>query len=271
MTERGSSYRGGDGPRAVLRVPEVLMAVAANPKGVGFAELCEHLGLPKSSLHRLLQTLEQGAYLTRRDGLYVLGPATTRMIQKLAEATFAEDCPRSVRPILEWLARESGESVMLAELTRDRYHVHYLDVINSPKPLRFTVPLGHTRPLYAAAAGQVMLAYLPADERRRYLASAEFMRLTEETLSPDELAARLPAMTAQGFAFERNGSFIGAGAVASACFDAGGQMRYAVSVAGPVERLEAAGAGLRELILEAGQRISQVLGYRGAYPLGTRA
>lgn len=271
MPERDSNNRGGDGPRAVLRVPEVLMAVAANAKGMGFAELCERLGLPKSSLHRLLQTLEQGAYLVRRNGLYALGPATTRMIQKLAEAAPAEDYPRSVRPILEWLAHESGESVILAELTRDRCHVHYLDVINSPKPLRFTVPLGHTRPLYAAAAGQIMLAYLPVAERERYLAEAEFTRLTEETLGPDELAARLPAIVAQGFAFERNGSFIGAGAVASACFDASGQARYAVSVAGPVERLEAAGEGLCESVLEAGRRISQVLGHRASYPLGTDA
>lgn len=256
-----------EGARAILRVPEVLMAVAAVPGGSGFAQLQERLALPKASLHRLLLTLEKAGYVAREGGLYTLGPATGRLVKRLGGSIELQGLKDRAHPILEWLASSTGESVMLAEPDDERNQVYYADVINSAKQLRFTVPVGHTRPLYAAASGQVILAFLPDELREAYFARTEFQQLTEETITPAALRDRLGSIRREGFAFDKNSSFIGAGSIASACFDAAGNVTCAISVAGPSERLEADLNRLAELILEAGRRMCAILGYRGPFPV----
>ena len=263
---------GGDGewttagPRAILRVPEVLMAVASGPDGCSFTELRDQLGLPKSSLHRLLRTLEQGCYLDQQSGRYVLGSQAAQLAQKLSQALPAETFPASSRPTIAWLARETGESVMLGVTTHEGNEISYVEVINSATPLRFTVPLGHKRPLYAAASGQVLLAYRSHEELTRYLAETDFQQLTRETLGKEQLSVQLAAVRARGVVFDRNSSFMGASAVASPCFDKNGKVQSAISIAGPTERIEQALDRLFRLSLQAGEQISRLLGYTGPYP-----
>jgi DNA-binding IclR family transcriptional regulator len=254
------------GPRAILRVPEVLMAVASGLDGCSFTELRDRLGLPKSSLHRLLRTLEQGGYLGQRTGRYVLGPQAAQLARKLNQALPTENFPASSRPTIAWLARETGESVMLGVPTRDGNEIFYVEVVNSATPLRFTVPLGHKRPLYAAASGQVLLAYRSREELSRYLAETEFQKLTRETLTREQLPAQLAAVRERGVVFDRNSSFMGASAIASPCFDKAGDVQSAISIAGPTERIEQALDHLCRLSLDAGEQISRLLGYAGPYP-----
>ncbi len=254
------------GPRAILRVPEVLMAVASGPEGCSFTELRDQLGLPKSSLHRLLRTLEHGGYLNLQAGCYVLGPQAAQLARKLNQALPTGNFPASCRPTLAWLARETGESVMLGVPTPDGSEIVYVEVVNSATPLRFTVPSGHKRPLYAAASGQVLLAYRSPEDLDRYLAATEFQRLTRDTLSAEQLPAHLARIRERGVVFDRNSSFIGASAVASPCFDSDGKVQSAISIAGPTERIERELDRLSRLSLEVGEQISRLLGYQGPYP-----
>jgi IclR family transcriptional regulator, acetate operon repressor len=256
----------GGGPRAILRVPDVLMAVASGREGCSFTELRDQLGLPKSSLHRLLRTLEQGGYLELRAGSYVLGPQAAQLARKLNQALPTENFPASCRPTIAWLARETGESVMLGVPTSDGNEIVYVEVVNSVTPLRFTVPFGHKRPLYAAASGQVLLAFRSDEEVSRYLAETEFHKLTRETLGRDQLPVHLKSIRERGFVFDRNSSFIGASAVASPCFDRTGNVQSAISIAGPTERIEQELDRLFHLSLDAGKQISRHLGYTGPYP-----
>lgn len=61
------------GARAILRVPEVLMEIAASRRGLSLAELDARLSIPKASLHRILRELERGGYLIHAAGGYRLG------------------------------------------------------------------------------------------------------------------------------------------------------------------------------------------------------
>lgn len=242
------------------------MAVAEKRDGCSFVELREELQLPKSSLHRLLRTLEQGGFLSQRSGVYFLGPESGRLAYKIGAALQIDEFPGSVRPVLEWLARETSESIILAVLSSEGDEVTYIDVINSEVPLRFTVPLGNRRPLYAAAAGQAILAFLPADQQQSYIAKTDFVRLTKDTLNGSELSDKLNAIRETGCAFDRNGSFVGASGLSAPCFDRSGNVYCAICVAGPTERIEAAFKRVQDIVLDAGKRISRILGYTGKYP-----
>jgi DNA-binding IclR family transcriptional regulator len=254
------------GPRAILRVPEVLMAVAARRGGVSLAELAQSLALPKTSLHRLLRTLEGGGYLTHANGLYAPGPESLRLANVLGRASQLADFPGCARPVLEGLAAQTGETVMLSVLSDTGIETVYVEVIESEKPLRFTLRVGNRRPLFCTASGKVLLAFSPAETQARYLAQADFLRFTEETSSKKDMPAILERARAETVIFDRNGIVDGASGIASPSFDRDGALFCAVSVAGPTERIEAKRAEIEALVRAAGARLSGVLGWEGSYP-----
>lgn len=266
MATEGKSIEAG--PRAILRVPEVLMAVAARRGGVSLTELAQQLALPKTSLHRLLRTLESGGYLTHAGGLYAPGPESLRLANVLSRASQLADFPACARPVLEALAVETGETVMLSVLSDTGIETVYVDVIESEAALRFTLRVGNRRPLFSTASGKVMLAFSPAEAQARYLAQADFLQFTEETSGKKAMPAILKQAHAEGVIFDRNGIVDGASGVASPSFDRDGVLFCAVSVAGPTERIEAHRARIEMLVRDAGERLSGVLGYVGVYPPG---
>ena len=242
------------------------MAVAARRGGASLAELALQLALPKTSLHRLLRTLEGGGYLTHAGGLYAPGPESLRLANVLGRASQLADFPACARPLLEGLAAETGETVMLSVLSEAGTETIYVDVIESEAALRFTLRVGNRRPLFSTASGKAMLAFSPAEAQKRYLANADFLQFTLETSGRKDMPAILRLARDEGVVFDRNGIVDGASGVASPAFDRDGALFCAVSVAGPTERIEAHRARIEALVREAGARLSAVLGWEGEYP-----
>lgn len=265
--DRPDDHRQSDGnPRAVLRVPEVLMAVAAAPGGALLPDLVQALGLPKTSLHRILRTLESGGYLLREGQVWRCGPESLRLGHLLVASGEPAGFPACARADMERLAQETGETVMLSELAEGGRESIYLDVIESSSPLRFAMRAGNRRPLYSVASGKAMLAFQTAEARARYIEQADFIRFTPETATRQTLPAQLAEVASSGVVMDRNGIIDGASAIASPLFDADARAFAAISVAGPTERIERNRATISALVLEAGERVSRRLGFAGAYP-----
>lgn len=262
----GESGREDAGPRAILRVPEVLMAVARNAAGIGLGKLAQDLTLPKTSLHRLLRTLEHGGFVVRADGLYRPGPESFRLAAALGQAAPAAQFPACARPVLEMLAEETGETVMLSVISEKLTESIYLEVIESLSPLRFAMRAGNRRPLFSVASGKAMLAFQSPEQQQRYLDQAEFFEFTVETSRKDEMPSLLRRTRASGVVYDRNGIVDGASGVASPVFNQENEAFCSVSIAGPTERMDARRGALEQLALDAGQRISRILGYTGPYP-----
>lgn len=267
-TTAAPAEREDAGPRAILRVPEVLIAVAARRGGVGLADLAQQLKLPKTSLHRLLNTLEHGGYVIRQTGLYTPGPESFRLARLIGQAAPAADFPASARPVLEWLAQETGETVMLCVLSERKTESIYVDVIESEAPLRFSVRVGNRRPLFSVAAGKAMLAYLSPEEQASYLAQTDFLQFTADTARKSEMPELLRQARDEAVVFDRNGIVDGASGIASPVFDREGAIFCAVSIAGPTDRVATHRARTEALVLQAGERISRILGFSGDYPPG---
>ena len=66
------------GPRSPLRTVQVLQELAVSATGVQLAVLADRLQLPKTSLFRLLRSLESGGYVTSLNGVHQVGPETGR-------------------------------------------------------------------------------------------------------------------------------------------------------------------------------------------------
>lgn len=263
MSDDANTSEKAFGPRSVLRVMDILQALATEAAGVTLAKLSDQLQLPKTSVFSLLRALEAGGYVQADDGRYTLGGQALRLGASLGQA---RSFPKCVRPVLEWLAKETEETILLGVLSEEGHEISYVDVIESEKPLRFAVRTGNRRPLYCTAAGKAMLAFLPDAVRTNYLVQTRFVKFTPDTSSKEELTALFPGIRRRGVVVDANGIIDGATGVASPGFDEAGLVTCSVTIAGPTARMLDATAHIEQLALKAGEQISQILGYGGPFP-----
>jgi len=251
------------GPRSALRVMDILLAVATEPEGLSLAKISDRLKLPKTSVFSLLRALESGGYLRNHDGRYTLGDQAHKLGASLGQA---RSFPKCARPVLEWLARETEETILLGVLSEEGHEISYVDVIESEKPLRFAVRVGNRRPLYCTAAGKAMLAFSPKSFQTKYLAQTKFVKFTYDTSTKDELIAMFPEIRRRGVVFDANGIIDGATGIASPCFDEAGLVTCSITIAGPTSRLLETRERIEQLTLQGAEQLSEILGYRGVYP-----
>jgi DNA-binding IclR family transcriptional regulator len=268
MSDNESGFERGLGPRSALRVMDILQALAAEPEGLTLAKLCDHLALPKTSVFSLLRALMGGGYVRGHEGHYTLGDQALKLAASLSRT---RSFPKCARPVLEWLAKETEETILLGVLSEEGHEISYVDVIESEKPLRFAVRIGNRRPLYCTAAGKATLAFLPRSFQTSYLAQTKFVKFTEDTSSKEELMALFPEIRRRGVVVDANGIIDGAAAIASPCFAESGAVNSSVSIAGPTARMLSNQRRIEQLVIKAAMEISQILGYRGPYPPAEQA
>tara|TARA_R110002124_G_scaffold218598_2_gene384443 strand:- start:12292 stop:13125 length:834 start_codon:yes stop_codon:yes gene_type:complete len=155
-----------DRPRPLLRTLKILEHVAKQPEAVSLTRMSQDLDLPKSSLLGVLRTLTEHHYLEKYGGRYALGPSAHRLAAIVLPGF---SLVRMARPMLRELADRSGETSLLAVLDWETSNLVYIDKCESYQVVRYTVPVGTTRPLYCTAAGLVLLAWQPKALVERYL------------------------------------------------------------------------------------------------------
>ncbi|MFM9845712.1 MAG: IclR family transcriptional regulator [Hyphomicrobiaceae bacterium] len=255
------------GPRSALRVMDILQALAAEAEVLTLAKLSDRLKLPKTSVLSLLRALEGGGYVRSKDGNYALGDQALKLGASLGQA---RAFPKCARPVLERLARETEETILLGVLSEEGHEISYVDVIESEKPLRFAVRVGNRRPLYCTAAGKAMLAFLSKGFQTKYLAQTKFVKFTPDTSSKEELIALLSEIRRRGVVVDANGIIDGATGIASPCFDEAGRVSCTLTIAGPTARMLEMRDRIEQLALKAAEELSRILGYRDPYPPSER-
>jgi len=252
------------GPRSPLRTVQVLHELAVNAAGMPLAALAQRLQLPKTSLFRLLRSLESGGYVVSANGLHQVGPAALKLG---AAIVHNRQFPNCAVPIMQALAEQLDETIILGTIGENGRDIIYIESIEGTHPLRFIIKPGTVKPLYCSANGLVILAHMPAADLRRYLKTVRFERLAPKTISSvAELKARLDRVRATGIAASEEGMFEGVYSVGAPVADASGQVRNAVSISAPSTRGLPREALFSQLIRQAGEEISRMLGYTGPYP-----
>src|SRR3990172_13370283 len=125
------------------------------------------------------------------------------MALHLAESYLSQmDLRRLVRPALERLSQETGETANLVIL--DRREALYLDKVESPQSLRIFSRIGRRAPLHCTAVGKVLLAYRSKTTVGTLLGRGPLQRLTKHTItSLGQLKRELEKVRDQGFAQDR--------------------------------------------------------------------
>jgi IclR family acetate operon transcriptional repressor len=241
-------------PRSLTRLLGLFELLALHADGLSLADISVFLGSPKSSLLNLLRPLVVKGYLIHGDNRYSLGPA---IFQLSGHILAARHLPRFVWPFLQDLAQKTGETVFLVAMDRERRMVTYISGIESSQPVRYSVPVGSTRPLYATAGGRLLLAFQDADWLEQYLKTEKFTQFTKRTpTNADALRRVLAEIRDTQISISRGDMIEGAGGIAAPVRLPNGEVEAAILIAAPIGRFERALPKLRSVLADAIAKIN---------------
>lgn len=262
--ERGVAPRGGT-VQSVVRSLDLLEAVAGSAES-GLVELANRTDLRPSTAHRLLATLVERGYV-------VQNPQTNRYRlghRIIALAGVIEDriarLRASAHPRIKAIRDQYDETTNLVVL--DRFSVVYVDQFESSRAVRMFTRIGSRVPAHATGSGKALLAFQPPAMLEELFAREPLRQLTPHTVtSGDALRAELARVRERGYALDREEYEEGVACVAAPIFDHTGDVQAAVSISGPVDRinrfdLRDVGEELARLMLET----SRELGFEGRSP-----
>lgn len=220
--------------QAVSRSLAILEALALSGAPLRMSRLAEQVGLQKSTVHRILQTLVARGYAEQEAETGRYG-ASLKLWELGSAVVFEHPVKRAAASYLQTLHKEVGETVSLLVPSGD--DVLYLERLMAPRAVRFSARPGSRVPALLTAGGRAMLAQaadLPAAARRAIDAAGERLATTPEAVLHD-----LEATRARGYSISRDtpGVISMGGAIAGR----NGSPAAAISVSAPLERLSEAG------------------------------
>lgn len=250
---------------SVSRSLGLLDILAEEPQGLTLAEVSRRVGLPKSSVYRMLVTLE-AAGLLERDAPEALGspgaPAGRyrlglKLLQLAGRVQGRHGLREIAAPFMQELSRLAGEVIHLAVL--DGAEIVYLEKKGQGQVLTVATRVGGRNPAYASAMGKVLLAGLDPQSLDRLLQGIEFKPLTANTIrEPEALRVELGRVRRLGRAFDNEEMFPGIRCVAAPVRDAAGRVAAALSATVPSQRMGRGRAReLGGMVAEAAARISR--------------
>lgn len=242
----------------------LIKTFTAEEPELGITVLAKRLGLAKSTVHRLVSTLVAEGFLEQNpvDGRYRLGLLLFSLGTQVRRRM---DVSEQAVPYLHALGSRTGETVHLAVLHGSE--ILYLRNIDSPHAVRTRSYLGVRMPAFCTSEGRALLAYSPPLVLAQVMRAKTVARTEHTRTDKTKLADLLAQVRLVGHAIDDEESEIGMRSVAAPIFDASGAVVAAVGVAGPTQRVTK--ANLKKfavMVMEAGQEISNRLGFMPGYP-----
>lgn len=228
------SKSGEGGVEAVDRAMQILSAFTPREGALGLHELANRTGFYKSTVLRLLKSLEKARMIQRRpDKKFVLGPEVMRLSAVFQHNYSLAD---SIRPVLKCIIEVTGESASF--FVRQGNQRMCLLRENSPRSIRHHAIEGDVMPLSMGSSGRVLTNFrdIRADE------------------IPPRLLRALPYVAYGEFDPEIAG-------ISAPVFAGDNSLAGALSLSGPTHRFTSrAVAEYKVLVLASAQEISEILG-----------
>ncbi|MDR3559838.1 MAG: IclR family transcriptional regulator [Negativicutes bacterium] len=245
--------------QVLQRAVDILEIIGADSGPVSLKRITELVGLPKSTVYRLLTNLEaRGLVSCGNDGGYRLGLSFLLLGQR-AEKGF--EIKRLARPYMQKLNEIFSESVHLGVLHKNR--VLYVDSIDSPHAIRLVARIGGTNMVHCTALGKVLLI-LHSDEEIRQILVAEGMeqRTPYSLLLPQAYLEEMEEVRRRGFALDDRESGEDCFCIGAPIYSPLGQVVAAISVSGPTSRMSRplAQTHIAPKLLEVTKALSKALG-----------
>jgi DNA-binding IclR family transcriptional regulator len=225
---------------SVERGLAILELLVENREGLQVSEVSKHLSLPLSATHRLLQSLINIHYVKQEElsGRYLL---TLKLGSLGLRQLAGMDVTEAAQPILDELARKTGELVRLA-VVEDAEMTWVAKAQGATSAIRCDPISGRHVPLHTTGMGKAWLASMPEEEAVAMVVAHGF---ESELLGPNairtipQLKREIRKCREMGFAFNIEESELGLSAIAMLIKDRSKSnvVVGAVSIGGPTFRL----------------------------------
>ncbi len=256
---------------ALARGLQILGSFTRTERELTGAELARRLGLPRASVFRLLQTLEQLGYVERlADGpAYKLSIGVLRLgFEYLASMELTEHG----RPIIEDLRTQSGYSAHL--VVRDGREVVFVLKAAGASAQFHSIQVGARLPAHGTVLGRQLLSDLALPELKRIDPDEPLPAYTARTpTTVKALKALIDADRANGYGISQGGFETGITTVAAPVFNEQRRVVAAVSITVPQQQISAEQeAALVPLVRQAAAQLTERLSHLSpAGGLSTRA
>jgi len=219
--------RSTDFAQSLERGLAVIRAFGPERPRLTLSEVARHTGLTRATARRFLLTLVELGYVSFDGRLFGLRPQVLEIGYSYIAAL---STPEVALPYLEDLAARVSASASLTVL--DGEDIFCVAHVPAKRMLAVRMPVGTRLPAHAAAMGHVLLAALPAAERRGYLGRGPLRMLTPATPTTlHELDTVLDAACRNGYALGDPGLEENLHAVAVPVTDGRGNVVAALGVA----------------------------------------
>src|SRR5689334_18338188 len=227
----------------------ILEAVSRSSEPVSLSELTDLLGIDRSSVFRLANTLKRRGFLAYPTGRkdYILGSALWRLAHQY---DWGNMLIRVSREPLKKLANRTNETAHLA--IREGKHALFIDHAAVNHVIAVSGQTGEMVPLYCTAHGKALLADLDQPELRSLFGSSlkSYTKQTVRTVA--QLADTCAQIRAQGFASDDGEFQEGVRCVAAPIRAQSGMVIGSIGISAPLLRFP------KERYLACGEQVREV-------------
>jgi DNA-binding IclR family transcriptional regulator len=246
--------------QSIERAAAVMRSFSEFEPELGVTELSQRLKLHKSTVSRILSTLQKEGFISQNTstGKYRLGVG---LISLAGVALGRVDVRGAAFYHLDDLVAQTQESASVSVLDGSESVI----VLNkpSPKPVRYVNWIGRRLPLHCSSSGKVLLAAMSA-ERRAAILPRPLRKYTDATIvSMPGLVEELERVADRGYAIACEEYEQGYSAVAAPIYNHEGRVVGALSVSGPSFRLPGETlVAFTDILRTTAARISAEMGYK---------
>ena len=220
--------------RSVTKAVRLLEALGKESGPQGVSELARQLQMDKSSVSRMLRTLEQGSLVAcdETTGRYTLGLGLVHLGQRVLRRL---DLRNVARGSLMALVQKTHECAHLAVRSGDR--ALYVDQETPGRGISVDAPVGTLAPLHCTALGKILLAFAPESIQKSVLENVPIESFTRRTLTdPAAIQSHLAGIRAKQIAFDDEEFSIGVRCMAAPVFRHDNSIIGAIGISGPSPR-----------------------------------
>jgi DNA-binding IclR family transcriptional regulator len=248
--------------QSLHRAFDILETIGNSQIPMSIKKITEETGLPKSTVYRLLNNLENRNYaFCDTNGNYRLGYQLLMMSQ-WAEKDF--EIKNLAKASLESLNAFTKETVHLAILQGRR--VLYVDTVESPYSSRLVIKMGTTNSVHCTALGKALLINHKDAEILDILEAEGMEKRTEHTVTkPLDYLKEMEVVRKLGYALDQQECEMEGRCIGAPIYDKSGKVVAAISVSGIATRfsLDFIIKEVVSKLLDSTLRISRILGYVG--------
>jgi len=242
---------------------KILSYLSNAKRSVGITELSLKLSLPKSTIHRILNSLLIYSLVSQEEetSKYKLG---LKILEYSNSFYNSFDFRQIAKPILKKICTETGLTTFLTAWYNG--HSICIDSVTPSQKLNthhLFVEIGKKMPFHCTASAKVLLAYQSSEEIKRIINEKPLKKYTPRTIiDPKKLEKHLNEIKKNGFAICDEELEEGIKAISAPIKNINGKTKASITITGLAKRISLSNTEkLIKIVTNSAEEISEMLGY----------